>query len=168
MVGRIVSFWGPAYFQGRAVSFREGRCFCFNDFLCVPVLLGKWSNLTSIFFKWVCFNTFRNSDTLFTQKGWRHWCCLKISFCKKKLWIRLFKLGFGKFDTNLCPQIIKSNGWFNHQLVKGEETMEAFAPCFSWFPGGSFSKLNRIHLFITYFDQVFFDVFLNKQFNGLD
>ncbi len=25
MVGRLASFWGPAYFQGRPVSFREGN-----------------------------------------------------------------------------------------------------------------------------------------------
>ena len=30
MVGRCISFWGPAYFQGRAVSFREGCCFFFE------------------------------------------------------------------------------------------------------------------------------------------
>ena len=27
MVGRLLSFWGPAYFQGRTVSFRDGIVF---------------------------------------------------------------------------------------------------------------------------------------------
>ncbi len=32
MVGILLSYWGPAYFQGRAVSFREGTVFLLHLF----------------------------------------------------------------------------------------------------------------------------------------
>ena len=39
MVGRLVSFWDPAYSQGLAVSFREGIFGCVRKFRCQQSVL---------------------------------------------------------------------------------------------------------------------------------
>ena len=46
----LVSFWGPVYFQGRAVGFRECICISFSSFDCnsrnAPTILPNHPSLT--------------------------------------------------------------------------------------------------------------------------
>ena len=59
----ILSFWGPAYFQGRTVSFREGMCLvcacCFSDasfdFVDMDQLLPQTNRILPTIRKLPCF-----------------------------------------------------------------------------------------------------------------
>ena len=90
-LGDMIVFWGVSWKFQLSISFISGSCWVQNEwllgirsltnkklgggnskiFICSPRTLGKWFNLTSIFFKWVGSTT--------NQKTWPEtWMCFFV------------------------------------------------------------------------------------------
>ena len=123
----------------------------FKIFLCSPRTLGKWSNLTSILFKWVGSTTNMKKNGM-AQLVANHYNSLKLTFSPLKMMVSKFGISFSRGGGMNFLHGNKSD-FPNNDLGRSSSKIKLTEKCgflflvvFSLDPLKSFKKLREPNL----------------------
>ena len=123
----------------------------FKIFLCSPRTLGKWSNLTSILFKWVGSTTNMKKNGM-AQLVANHYNSLKLTFSPLKMMVSKFRISFSRGGGMNFLHGNKSDfpnndlGCSSSKIKLTEKCGFLFLVVFSLDPLKSFKKLREPNL----------------------